>query len=80
MCKVYTHTSSRTFILQYTYMYVYCTYLIQHEGSYLARGGWERFADAQNCTVYRKRHLTSGLYMYKGTLYISTCNYMFIVQ
>ena len=33
--------------------------------SYLAQGGWERFADARNCTVYRKLHQMSGLYMYK---------------
>ena len=54
----------------HVHMYVHCTYmlLIQHKGSYLARCGWECFADAHNCTVYRKRHLTSGLYMYKGTL------------
>ena len=37
------------------------------EDSYLAESGWERFAEAQNCTVYRKQH-QSGLYMYKGNM------------
>ena len=40
----------------YTFMYI---------DSFLKESGWERFADAQNCTVYRKQHL-SGLYVYKG--------------
>jgi hypothetical protein len=33
--------------------------------SYLAQSGWDRFAEAKNCTVYRRLHQTSGLYMYK---------------
>ena len=32
---------------------------------YLEQSGWERFAEAQSCTVYRKPH-DSGLFMYKG--------------
>jgi hypothetical protein len=31
---------------------------------YLQQSGWERFAEAESCTVYRKHH-QSGLFMYK---------------
>ncbi|CAI8002607.1 StAR-related lipid transfer protein 7, mitochondrial [Geodia barretti] len=31
---------------------------------YLQQSGWERFAEAESCTVYRKPH-QSGLFMYK---------------
>ena len=85
VCTVRTVYYALGFPSLYTIVYTYrleCIILsllsLVHIDSYLAQGGWERFAEAQNCTVYRKPHQMSGLYMYKGENESCTHVYMYM--